>query len=216
MSINKIKIWFLTKPSWKIIVWTVIAFAYLGGIFTMILPPLYSSNARVLVVQKYEGIDVYTAIKSAEYLSEILENVIYSTEFMNDVLKSEFPIINNFGNTQKERKKQWTRCIKTDIIPHTGIIKIRVVNKDKNQAYNIARGIVYVLENKGEKYHGRGKMVEIKVIDRPNLPEKPDVSRVIKGIIISGIFGFLISFFILLIYRRDFRKAIIDGIGVSC
>ena len=213
--VKKIKHWFLTESSWKIIIWAAVILAYCGGVLTMLLPPEYSSDAQILIIQKYEGMDIYTAVKSAEYLDEILENIIYSTEFMNDVLHSNPAIIDNFGQTKKQRRKQWAKHIETDIIRHTGIMKIRVFNQNPNQAYQIAKGIISVMKNNGDKYHGRGKMVEIKIIDQPDLPVRPDAAKVIRGTVTAGIIGLIVSFLLLLILREKFRGKIIKSVNID-
>ncbi len=160
----------------------------------------YCSSARLLVVQEYSGVvDPYVASKSTQYLSDILAEVVYSTSFFNDVMKSGFNIDDNFSKDEQKRKNQWNKTVDAKAINDTGIIVINTYHKDRSQAGEIAKAINYTFKTKHDKYHGGGDKVLIRVLDEPitsNYPVKPNLIvnlalAIVSGIILGAIFVYL-------------------------
>ncbi|MEK7203271.1 MAG: GNVR domain-containing protein [Patescibacteria group bacterium] len=152
----------------------------LTAIFTLVQPFKYGSNLKVLVIQNFSAnTDPYTASKSNEYLSNILDKVIYSNSFYVNVLASGFNIDKNyFSGNAKEQMKKWTKTIDSKVINDSGIITVNVYHSNRSQAEQIARAIGYTLQTKHALYHGGGNNVNVKIIDEPitsDFPVKPNV-----------------------------------------
>lgn len=192
-----------------------------GLTFTLtIMQPLkYRSTVQLLVGQKYQpGVDTYTAVKSADYLSNVLSEVVYSSSFMNEVTSGSYGVKNDFDSNPLQRKKQWLKTIKTKVISDTGIIVIDAYHQNKVQATQLAQAVANVLIAKGNLYHGQGDQVFIRLLDSPittDFPVKPNI-------FINTILGFIVGVLLALgtIYFlsvREVEKEILseDELGQS-
>ena len=182
------------SKNWKNILIITVILVILTLILSLTQSLKYRSSTRLLVVQEYSGIaDPYVASRSTQYLSNILAEIVYSTSFFNEVMKSGFNIDDNFSKNKQKRKKQWKKMINTRVINNTGIIVINVYNKNQWQAEQIAKAVSYTLRTKHSRYHGGGSKVLIKVIDEPitsNYPVKPNL---VVSFILSLIFGLILG-----------------------
>ncbi len=156
-------------------------FVILTTVFTFVQPLKYSSESRLIVVQKSDaaGIDPFVASRTNEYISSILSQVILSNSFFEEVLDSGYNIEESYfnGNTKKKLKK-WKKTVNPNTVNNTGILQVEVFHSDRYQSEQIARGINMVLKTKHSGYHGAGKSIEIKTIDMPItsfLPVKPNI-----------------------------------------
>jgi len=59
----------------------------------VIQEPQYKSNSKILVVQKQvSGQDIYTISKSAQYITKILKEGIYSRCFFEKIISSPYEV----------------------------------------------------------------------------------------------------------------------------
>jgi capsular polysaccharide biosynthesis protein len=157
------------------------------------LPAKYQSDASLIVIQKQSSdkVDAFSATKSAEYLSNILTRVIYTNDFFKDVMESPYEIQNTFPHDPEELKIAWEKQIDTRKVNNTGIIKITVYDTNREQAEAIAQGISWNLSENGQKYHGGGEMVEVKLIDGPITSSRQTQPNVLGLTLIGSIVGFI-------------------------
>jgi capsular polysaccharide biosynthesis protein len=153
----------------KIILGAVVGLAVflVAGFF---FPWEYSATSRLLVIPSSSlGVDPYTAIKSAERISENLSQVVHTSSFFERVVKTQQQF--NFdptvftGLTEVKRRAAWDREVVTEVVPGTGFFNIKVYNKDKQQALNWASAISYALSTQGFEYTSSN--VQIKIVDTP-------------------------------------------------
>lgn len=185
------------RKNWKTVVLVLIITVILGLVLTFVQPLKYRASVELLVIQKQEQIvDPYVASRAAERLSKNLAQVIYTNSFFDKVMNSGFGIENDFSSDEIKKRKEWKKMIDTQVVLETGILKIDVYHKDKNQAVQIAQAIAYVLATKGDEYHGGGKDVVIKTIDtavtskypaKPNIPVNLFTSLVLGILAGSGL-----------------------------
>ncbi len=96
----------------------------------------YSATSRLLVIPSSTlGIDPYTAIKSAERISENLSQVVHTSSFFDRVTRTsqqfnfDPSIFTNLS--ESKRRAAWNRAVITEVVPGTGFLNIRVYNKDR-------------------------------------------------------------------------------------
>lgn len=162
---------------------------------TVIQEPKYKASSKILVVQNQtSGQDIYTVSKSAQYLTKILQEGVYSDIFFESVLKSGYKIEEgDFPNQSKERRKQWKKDVKVSIVRDLGIMEIDVLHSEKEKAEQISWAITKTLEKNHGFYHGGGQNVEVKVIDKPLVTQNPVTINIWLGTLLGALFGFLIS-----------------------
>ncbi len=177
----------------------------LGGLvfFAISLPFFckYRADMEILVIQKQNNWkidDAYASAKSAERVSYILTHAVQTTSFMDRVMASGYDLDTEILNNDLQDKKQiWESMIDVETINNSGIIKLGVLHKDKNQAKQFANAIAFVLANKADQYHGGGSRIVTKLIDGPILSSGSIRSIVwintLLGIIIGLAIGLVVD-----------------------
>ncbi len=118
------------RSKWQFIGIVTLVVASLTFAISAIIPPTYSSEVRLLILQKNLNVDSYRAAKSSEFAGEVIKEVTQSANFMQGVLESKHGIEDNFGNDPKERLKKWNKTIITNKATGAGIVSIKVLHKD--------------------------------------------------------------------------------------
>ena len=188
--------------NWQFILLVTLLLASLTFAVSAIIPPKYESTISVLIIQKQsaEKVDAFSATKSAEYLSQIFSRVLYANRFFREILQSPYQVTNNFPQDPEEWKRAWQKTVKIRKINNTGILKISVLARNRQQAEKLARAIAWNLSQHGQEYHGGGDRVEIKLIDGPITPQDPAWPKIWLNVLLAvllglGISGTIIYFF---------------------
>lgn len=182
------------RKNWLIALLVVFLVTGLTFTLTIMQPLKYRSTAQLLVGQKYQpGVDTYTATKSADYLSNVLSEVVYSSSFMDEVTSGSYGVKNDFNSRPLQRKKQWLKAVKTKVVSDTGIIVIDAYHQNKIQATQLAQAVVNVLIAKGNLYHGQGDQVFIRLLDSPITTDFPVKPNIFINTILGFIVGILLS-----------------------
>lgn len=203
------------KKKWQTVL--VIVFSFTAVVFSIsaFLPAQYLSQVSILVIQKQtiNKVDAFSAAKSAEYLSEILSQVIYSQSFLEDVLTAPFENKKSFSQDITEREAQWAETVEAKKVNNTGIIKIKVYAHSKVEAESTAQAVAWALSVRGHKYHGGGDWVKISTIDGPSTstsPAKPNLLLstllgFLAGLGAAGAVVYFLPEFSLIVFRKKSR-----------
>ncbi|MFH1173101.1 MAG: Wzz/FepE/Etk N-terminal domain-containing protein [bacterium] len=187
------------KKSWWLVLLLVVLITGLTFTISLAQTLKYRSTVRLLVGQKYQpGIDTYTATKSAEYLSSLLSEVVYSGSFMDEVL-SDKNVIDSFDKKPIKRQKEWLKTVKAKPLNNTGILIIEAYSANKSQASELAQTVADVLITKGNLYHGQGDQVFIKLIDYPLTTDYPVKPNIIFNTLFGLVLGFLLGLVVIYI-----------------
>jgi len=191
---------------WYLIVISIIIFAFIAFIVSVLLPAKYQSDISVIVVQEQasEKVDAFSATKSAEFLSNIFTRVIYTTSFFNDVQNAPFDVRRDFSHDSEEREKEWKKFISVNKVNNTGIINISVVDVSRKTAEETAKAVAYILTTDSEKYHGGGDRVTVRLIDGPNTPIRPTLPRILPNTVIGALFGFMVAIIFVYFFPHKF------------
>src|SRR3989339_1987167 len=135
----------INQKKW-LIFWLAIFGAALAFDLAVIQEPKYEADSRILVIQKQSaGQDIYTISKSAQYLTGILKEAVYSDSFFDKVVLLA-PETNGFSDKIKEGRKEWEKAVGINIIRDLGMMEINVRFSDKDMAERINQTITEVLE----------------------------------------------------------------------
>ncbi|MEK7652896.1 MAG: Wzz/FepE/Etk N-terminal domain-containing protein [Patescibacteria group bacterium] len=191
----------------------------LSLVFSFLQTSKYKSSAKLLVVYSQENIDAYAASQTANYLAGILSEVVYSSSFIDNVLKTNFDLKDNLGSSQEKRLANWKKMVKVKNQENKGIIIIEVLSRDQNQAEKFAQAITFVLINKNANYHGSGDKVSIRVIETPNFPQKPSQPDFAINTLIGLAAGLIIGFTFIFIFPEqklfDFTNKRKNDLGIG-
>lgn len=184
-----------------------------GAVFGLIIflsislffPWEYSATARLLVIPSSSiGVDPYTAVKSAERISENLAQIVQTSSFFDRVLKTQPQF--NFDSSvfdnlnERERREKWNKTIVTEVIPGTGLFSVTAYNHDRDAASAWANAVSFVLSTQGYEYTSSN--VQIKIVDTPLVSRfitRPNFLLVgFLGLVVGGL---LSAFYVLWKYE---------------
>lgn len=192
----------ISKHIW-LIFWLSLFGAVLAFDISVIQTPLYKATSKILVIQKQtQGQDIYSISKSAQYLTRVLKESVYSDSFFNQVISSTDKISrDDFPQDDKERRKAWRKSIKISITQDLGVMEIAVYSKSTDKIKDVNQAIANNLVANHQYYHGAGNNVEVKILDEPFVNEKPDTPILWLNTIIGVLLGLAVSLFI--IFQRN-------------
>lgn len=181
----------IASREWRKVVAIAILTALFAALISFVRPLEYSSTIRLLIIQRSAlGLDPYTAIRSAERVSENLANIVYTTSFFDKVLGAGYSIDQSvFPKDEIKRRKQWQRMVETEVSRGTGLLTVAVYHRDRAQAEEIASAMGAVLQQEGWTYVGGGDL-QVKVVDAPltsRWPVRPNVPVNAFGGFVLGI-----------------------------
>lgn len=181
----------ISKKKW-LVLWTTLLGAFLFFDFTVINPPQYKANSRVLVIQEQvAGQDIYAISKSAQYISKVLKEGIYSDTFFDKAIASSDSLNNeNFPKKTKERREAWEENIEVAIERDLGIMSINTYRSDKEEARQLSLAVTETLVNNHKFFHGADKNIELKVLDYSLASNRPVMLRLWIITLIGAILGF--------------------------
>lgn len=188
------------KRKWQVLFLVTMLAVVTTFVISVLQVPKYKSSVSILITQRYgANTDIYAAQKFTEYLSNLLEQVIYSKSFFDQVMTSGYGVNNDFPASAEKRAAEWHKEVQTKVVSDTGIISIDVFNKDRDQADKLSNAIANVLVTKSDEYDGAGAQVQLKVIDGPSTTEKtasPNLPinlliGLALGLVLGGIFIYI-------------------------
>jgi capsular polysaccharide biosynthesis protein len=195
----------ILKHGWRTVFLITIGAIAVSLVLSLVQPFLYSSQVRLLVIPWGGGTDAYSALKSAETISENISQIIYTSSFFDKVIKSRTDITYIWSQDEIKRRKQWEKMIKTEVIYGTGMIDITVYHKDKTQASAIANAIASVLISEGKDYFGMPGL-EIKMVSTPLASRYPVKPNLLLNVFMGLILGLLAGIaFTILTYHPALR-----------
>ncbi len=195
------------KQKWQTVALFMVVFAILAFVFSIAQPQKYRSEQRFLVVSKYaEDVDPYAATRSTEYLANLLSEIVYSQNFMAQVMDSGYALDEDlFPLEAKKRKKAWNKSLRTRVLGDTGILEITLYHRTQFDTEQLALAVGDVLQKQHAQYHSRGDVTTIQVIDQPITslrPVQPNILLNTSAGLVLGIFAGLA--FIYLFPKREF------------
>lgn len=171
--------------------------------------PKYKSSIKLLAVFNQSNIDVYTASKTANYITGVLGEVIYSNAFINSVMRSG-NVEDNLGYGNENRQKAWKKSVKTTILENKGIIIIETYANKKSEAIKLSEEVGSILVRDHGNYDGSADRVNLKIIDTPSSYDDWAILKIIRDMIMGLTAGLLIGLTFVIIFPNhrifDFKK----------
>ncbi len=190
----------------RLVFWITVLGAVLFFDILVLQTPKYEASSRILVVQKQvEGQDIYSTSKSAQYISGILKEAVYSDVFFERAVDSSAQLgMTDFPESTKKRRQEWGKAVKVKIARDLGIIGIDTFYKEAGRTDNINRAVINTLISDHRLYHGSGNNVELKVLNYPLASQKPNTLRLWLGTFLGALIGFIVS--LIIIFRKTAKK----------
>ena len=161
-----------------------------GFVLTLLKTPRYSSQAKVLVIQEHANIDAFTAAKSVEFVTTVLNEAIYSNSFIEETIKNNPGLAASLPTDAEARTKAWAKMVHSTVKTDTGTITLTVLNPSAQTAQDFTKTIVTTMITNGDEYHG-GSNITIRLIDGPITSSKPSDPNITTNTLLALIVGLI-------------------------
>lgn len=172
-------------------------------VITLASPKEYEASARILIVQKQQTVDAFSASKSADYIAGLLNEGIYSSSFIDSLIKTDTTLASKLSSDPSKRSKEWNKKVDSSVLSNKGILSIKVYDGDSKLALHYASLIVSTLTSEGANYYGGNTSIDLRVIDAPLVTPKPARPSLATNIIASLFVGLALD--IIYIFFVDVR-----------
>ena len=131
----------------------------------------FQARADVLIVQNQNGYsDYYALSRSADYLSQVLTESIYSERFIQKVAEKNIVNIDNMLPKDKSEKlKKWNQMVKVNKKSDTGLLSIETYGDTPTEAVQTSEAVLKVLTEDYYIFLGRGQDLDVRVLSGPIL-----------------------------------------------
>lgn len=178
-------------------------FAAFSFFFLVFSQKNFKASSDVLITQNQTGYaDYYTLSKSADYLSSVITESIYSEKFLDEVIATKMMNPDFLPQDKIKRLKVWNDTVKTSKNANIGIVHLEVFTSTQKQAVDVSNSVLSVITNKSSLFLGQGQNVEVKILSGPIWEKNPSIGNLILAT--GG--GFMIGFlfvFIWLYYKEE-------------
>ncbi len=160
----------------------------LSFVFFIATQKNFKASSDILIVQNQPGFsDYYAMSKSAEYLTNILVESVYSEKFLDEVRNSNIVRSQFLPEDKLKRLEIWEKMVKVRRVPNLGMVHVEVFNNDQREALEISRAIIQVMTGKSALFWGESQTIEARVMSGPLWQKNPSVASI--GAVLAG--GFL-------------------------
>lgn len=184
----------LFAPHYRFIFGSGVVTALIVVIISLLLPLEYRASVRLFVspVISSSGVvyDQYTALKTAEQISDTLGSVVRTMLFQSKVLGSSYGEgLDIFSDELRVRQREWWKKIDTISIKGVGVLLISAFDEDKVMAEKFSRAVAETLVLEGS--HFLPGKVTIRIVDPPivsRFPVRPHLPfRALFGFVFGGL-----------------------------
>ncbi len=183
-----------------------IAIAVFGVAAAFVMQERFKVSADFMISSSQEGQDYYTATRSAEYMSRVLSEIVYSESFIAAVVDTKRVDTAFLPRDKKDRLETWSEMLQVKKNGELGLIRISVTGESDREVLRISQAIIAVLgEKSGELFGGGGNDVRVRLLSGPIIENNPSASE-LGGIILAGLILGVFAVFAWRLVREEFRS----------
>lgn len=195
---------YLAKNYFKMLLLAGLLLGALSFVFLVVTQEKFKVSTDLLVVQNQQGFsDYYALSKSADYLTNVLAESVYSEKFLEEVNNAKIISAVFLPNDKLERLRQWEKIVKISRNPNLGMVHLDVFGNDKNQAMEISNAIVVVMTTKNYSFLGKGQDIDVRVMSGPIWEKNPSLANIFLAVMGGVVAGMMLGFMYL--YYREVR-----------
>jgi capsular polysaccharide biosynthesis protein len=166
----------------------------------------FRSNVDFLVAQNQTGtVDYYTLSRSADYLTSIMTEAVYSEKFLDEVLNTGKVSTSFLSGRGADRLDSWKKTVSVKKNSNIGILNLSIFANSENQAAEISGAVLDVLEKKNSLFLGEGQNLQIRILSGPIIEKNPSPAQIFLAALGGFAVGFLL-FLLFIIYRTEYFK----------
>lgn len=149
----------------------------LAVVVSLVQPLEYSSTTKILITPKTDGVDPYTASRSAEAAADQLATMLGTSSIYAAVFNSGYSVDRSyFPDDILKFQKKWDKTIVASVTRGSGIMSITAYHTNPAEAQAFTSAVAYVYVTDGWRY-ATGD-ISVQVIDDPvnsRYPVRPNI-----------------------------------------
>ncbi|NBS70160.1 hypothetical protein EBT31_14800 [bacterium] len=149
----------------------------LAVVISLVQPLEYSSTTKILITPKVDGVDPYTASRSAESAADQLASLLSTSSLYTAVFNGGYNVDRSyFPDDILKFQKKWKKTVTASVTRGSGIMTIYAYHTDPEQAEALASAVAYVYVSDGWRYANGD--ISVQVIDDPvnsRYPVRPNI-----------------------------------------
>ena len=179
--------------------------AALSFLFLVISQKSFRSDMDLLVVQNQQGFsDYYALSKSADYLTSVLTESIYSEKFIDELENTGLNVNAFLPQDKSKRLKTWAKTVNISRNPSLGMIHVKVFGDTQKQTLDISNAMVNVITTKYFSFLGRGQDLDVRLLSGPIVEKNPSLTDIILASVLGIMAGLIVTF--IGVYFLELRK----------
>lgn len=180
----------LAKTRVKSMVLAGLLVAALSFLFLVTTQNNFRAGTDLLVVQNQNGFtDYYALSKSADYLTSVLVESVYSEKFIGEVKNTGLVSMTFLPANKLDALKKWESVVKISRNQNLGIVHMEVFGADQKQVIDISNAVIQVMTTKNYMFLGSGQNIDVRVLSGPIWEKNPTI----VNITITMVSGFLVG-----------------------
>ncbi len=192
----------IIKNFWKSWLLFSLLFGAISFLFFVMTQKNFQSQMDLLVIQNQNGFsDYYALSKSADFLSGVLVESIYSEKFLEEMETTGLTISAFLPQDKSDRLKTWKKMVYVSKNSSLGMVNIKIMANSKSQLQKISETVLEVLTKKNYLFLGKGQDLDVRVLNSPIIEKNPTVSQMIF-VYVGGFFVGGLLFLIWAFYRE--------------
>lgn len=165
----------------------------------------FKASADFMISSTQEGQDYYTATRSAEYMSRVLGEILYSESFITAIVDTGRVDSNFLPRDKKTRLDDWSKMLQVKTNSELGFIQVSISGKSEREVSKISQAVIAVLGEKGSELFGSGgEKVSVRLLSGPIIENNPSPFELGIIALVGLILGFFLNFTWHLV-REEFR-----------
>lgn len=171
-------------------------FAALSFAFLLVTEKSFKVKTDFLVVQKQSATqDVYTLSRSNEYITNVMEESIYSELFINEAIATGIINSSLLPASRQDRLKEWKKMVDVSKSFQGNVLIVEAKHDNRSSALKISQAVSEVLVKKNHLFRsGAPEDVEVRVLSGPIDERAPSMSMILLVIGNAFLFGMLLVF----------------------
>lgn len=168
----------------------------------------FQASVDFMISSSQGGQDYYTATRSAEYMSRVLGEVLYSESFIQSLIDTGKVDASFFPVNKKDRMDVWSKTLTVQKNSELGFVHISVSGKTDREVTKTAQAVIEVLDKKQDMLFGNtGNAVSIRLLSGPIIEQNPSGTWLTLVLLASILLGYF-SVFSFRFIREELRHGV--------
>lgn len=193
---NSQQFFWLLRRNWGLMILFGFLFATISFSLLFIAEKNFKVKTNFLIVQKQSvAQDVYTLSRSNEYITNMMQESVYSELFINEAIATGMINDSLLPTNRQDRLKEWKAMVNVSKSFQGNVLIVDVQHNNQRSALKISQAVLEVLVKKNYLFRsGTPEDVEVRILSGPIDERSPSFTTVLLVVGNGFFFGILFIF----------------------